>query len=107
MELPGASGGLFNGLFDFSFETLITPKVIAVIYGLFLALLALCFVGGLGVTIMTVARGQILQGLGMLILLPIGTLLWLVLGRVYFELVIVLFKVAQDADEIAKNTRRG
>jgi hypothetical protein len=30
----------------------------------------------------------------------------LILGRVYFELIVLAFKIAEDADEIAKNTRK-
>lgn len=38
--------------------------------------------------------------------LPFAALLYLILGRVYFELIIVGFKIAEDADEIARNTRK-
>jgi hypothetical protein len=104
--LAEQSKGFFSGLFDFSFENLIALKVIKVLYGLFLLALALGILGGLGSAIFSIINGQILAGLGMLILEPIGALLYLILGRVYFELIIVAFKIAEDADEIAKNTRK-
>ncbi len=104
--LAEQSKGFFAGLFDFSFENLIALKVIKVLYGLFLLALALGILGGLGSAVFSIINGQILAGLGMLILLPIGALLYLILGRVYFELIIIAFKIAEDADEIAKNTRR-
>ena len=47
-----------------------------------------------------------MAGIGMLVALPFAALLYLVLGRVYFELIIVGFKIAEDADEIARNTRK-
>lgn len=101
-----SSKGFFAGLFDFTFENLVALKVIKVLYGLFLLALALGILGGLGTSVISVVNGQVLAGLGMLVLLPIGALLYLILGRVYFELIIVAFKMAEDLDEIAKNTRK-
>lgn len=98
--------GFFSGLFDFSFETFVALKVIKVLYGLFLLLLALGILGGLGGGIMSMVQGEVLTGLGILIALPFAALLYLILGRVYFELIIVGFKIAEDADEIARNTRK-
>ncbi|HEY6725060.1 MAG TPA: DUF4282 domain-containing protein [Polyangiaceae bacterium] len=98
--------GFFSGLFDFSFETFVALKVIKVLYGLFLLLLALGILGGLGTSIMSMVQGEVLAGLGILIALPFAALLYLILGRVYFELIIVGFKIAEDADEIARNTRK-
>lgn len=107
---PGATGaqakGFFAGLFDFSFETFVALKVIKILYGLFLVLLALGILGGLGGSIMSMVQGEVLAGLGILIALPFAALLYLILGRVYFELIIVGFKIAEDADEIARNTRK-
>jgi hypothetical protein len=47
-----------------------------------------------------------LAGLGLLVVLPFVATIYLIMGRVYFELIIVAFKIAEDADEIAKNTRK-
>jgi Domain of unknown function (DUF4282) len=101
-----SSKGFFAGLFDFTFENLVALKVIKVLYGLFLLALALGILGGLGTSVLSVINGQVLAGLGMLVLLPIGAVLYLILGRVYFELIIVAFKMAEDLDEIARNTRK-
>lgn len=98
--------GFFAGLFDFSFETFVALKVIKILYGLFLVLLALGILGGLGASIMSMVQGEVLAGIGMLVALPFAALLYLILGRVYFELIIVGFKIAEDADEIARNTRK-
>lgn len=100
------SKGFFAGLFDFSFETFVALKVIKVLYGLFLVLLALGILAGLGASVVAMVQGELLTGLGMLVLLPFAAIIYLVLGRVYFELIIVAFKIAEDADEIAKNTRK-
>ena len=102
----GAAKGFFAGLFDFTFETFVALKVIKVLYGLFLLILALGILGGFGAAIVSIFQGQVLAGLGVLIVLPIAALIYLVMGRVYFELIIVMFKIAEDADEIARNTRK-
>lgn len=98
--------GFLAGLFDFSFETFVALKVIKVLYGVFLLVLALGILGGIGAAVISIFQGSILAGLGMLIALPIVALVYLVVGRVYFELIIVAFKIAEDADEIARNTRK-
>lgn len=104
--MAAQSKGFVAGLFDFSFENLIALKVIKVLYGIFLLALAFGILGGLGSVVMSIINGNVLVGLGMLVVLPIAALLYLILGRVYFELIIVAFKIAEDADEIAKNTRK-
>jgi hypothetical protein len=98
--------GFFAGLFDFSFENFVALKVIKVLYGLFLVALVFGVLGGLGSAVMSMLNEQVLAGLGLLVVVPIAALIYLVVGRVYFELIIVAFKIAEDADEIAKNTRR-
>jgi len=100
------SKGFFAGLFDFSFENLVALKVIKVLYGIFLLALAGGILLGLGGSVLSIVNGEILAGLGTLIVLPIAALLYLILGRVYFELIVLAFKIAEDADEIAKNTRK-
>ena len=80
--------------------------MIKVLYGLFLLVLGLGIIDGLLGAVFAMISGDIIRGLGMLIALPIGAIIYLVLGRVYFELIIVAFKIAEDADEIAKNTRK-
>lgn len=98
--------GFFSGLFDFSFENFVALKVIKVLYGFFLLALVFGILGGVGTAVMSVMNEQVLAGLGMLVLTPILAFVYLVVGRVYFELIIVAFKIAEDADEIARNTRR-
>ena len=104
--MAAQSKGFFAGLFDFTFENLVALKVIKVLYGLFLLGLAGGILFGLGGAVLSIFNGQVLAGLGMLVVTPFAALLYLILGRVYFELIIVAFKIAEDADEIAKNTRK-
>jgi hypothetical protein len=104
--LAASSKGFFAGLFDFSFENFVALKVMKVLYGLFLLALAGGILFGLGGAVLSMINGQFLAGLGMLVVMPFAAVLYLILGRVYFELIVVAFKIAEDADEIAKNTRK-
>jgi hypothetical protein len=104
--IAAQSKGFFAGLFDFSFENLVALKVIKVLYGLVLLGIAAGVLFGLGGAVLSMINGQFLAGLGALVVLPFGTLLSLIVMRVYFELIVLAFKIAEDADEIAKNTRK-
>lgn len=83
-------------LFDFSFDSLITPRIISVIYGV-----AMFFTGiGTLIFVWNALEENFLMGIGSLILAPIVFFLGLVLARIYCELVIALFKVAENTSHL-------
>ncbi len=90
-----------RALFDTRFTTLITPKVIRVLY--ILAIIGI----GIGAIFTVVAAFNESTGLGVLTLLvlaPLGFLLYVIIARLYLEIVIVLFKIHESARAIAQNT---
>ena len=95
MEQPSS---FLNALFDFSFTEFVTTKLIKVLFGLgifFAAISALSFlVGGF-----TDSFGK---GLLFLILSPLVFIVITILVRVYLEVVIVLFRIAEHVSIIAK-----
>ena len=94
--------GFFASLFDFSFTEFITTKLIKFLYGLGMLL------GGvmaLGLIIAGFAQSAIV-GILFLVLSPLVFLLYVIGARVWLELVIVVFRIAQHTAEIAKNTGR-
>jgi hypothetical protein len=97
--------GFFGSLFDFSFKSLVTPRVIKVLYGLFLLLWVLYILGGIGYAGYMMIDGQALIGIATLILLPIAALLYLVFGRMWHELIVILFHISEDLHEINRKTR--
>jgi hypothetical protein len=105
MPAMPAQLGFMAGLFDFSFTTFIATKVIKVLYGIFLLALVLGILGFIGTSIMAMVNGAILQGLGLLVVTPILAVLYLILGRMYFELIIVAFRVAENLTEINRKTK--
>lgn len=97
--------GFFGSLFDFSFKNLVTPRVIKVLYGLFLIAWAFGILGLLGSAGFMMVNDQILEGLGLLILLPVIAVLYLILGRMWHELIVILFHISEDLSEINRKTR--
>jgi len=94
--------GFFASLFDFSFTEFITTKLIKFLYGLGMLL------GGvmaLGLIIAGFAQSAIM-GIVFLVLSPLVFLLYVIGARVWLELVIIVFRIAEHTAEIAKNTGR-
>jgi hypothetical protein len=97
--------GFFGSLFDFSFTSLVTPRVVKVLYVLFLVGLVLYILGGLGYAVFMMINEQFLMGLVSLVVLPFAIILMLIFGRMYHELIILAFRIAEDLSEINKKTR--
>lgn len=94
--------GFIGALFDLSFSSFITTKLIKVLY-----ILAMIGAGleALAVIGVGFARGSMF-GLVMLILSPIVFFAIVILARVYMELVMVIFRAAELLADIAKNTKK-
>jgi hypothetical protein len=92
--------GFFASLYDFSFDSFITPKLIRVFYGI--VVIILTAVAGL------MLLGALLSGEGDvivfgLIVVPIAYLLYMIITRIYFELVAAFFRVADDVHAIRRS----
>ena len=98
MAVQEDAKGLLGSLFDFSFTSFLTTKIIKFLYGIGIA------VSGL-VALSVVAAGLrqgIVGGVGGLIL---GTLLFflsVMYARVVLEVLIVIFRIADHTAEIAR-----
>jgi hypothetical protein len=101
-------GGFVAGLFDFSFRTFVATKVLKFLYGLWLAALVLGVIGGAFNAVYTMFFGyrmKIAEGLLMLAILPFAATAWLILGRVYFEAAVALFRIAENLTEMNQKMR--
>ncbi len=88
----------FKSLFDISFSNLLTTKIIKVLYILaivFSGLMALGFI----VSGFSASSGA---GLFMLILAPVIFLLHVISARVFLEIVIVIFKIAENTQKMVQ-----
>jgi hypothetical protein len=97
MEQPK---GFFGALFDFTFTDFITSKMIRLLY------ILLIIAAGIGTIIIIVAafaKSAAFGALTLLILGPIAFLVGVICIRVYMEIIIVLFRIAENTNIIAKS----
>jgi len=100
--------GFVRSLFDLKFEAFITPKMITTFYvlGMILVgigLLAMLFTGlGSIISGFRFSRwGMVFIGLLWLVLAPVLSIIYLAFFRMFFELVMVLFKIKDGVTTIA------
>lgn len=93
--------GFFGRLFDFSFEEFITPSIIKILFIISIVVIGLGVLGGIIVGFMSGV------GTGFFFLIGglIGGFLWILYVRVLLELFIVFFRIHDNTEEIAKNSR--
>ena len=94
--------GFLGQLFDFSFSRFITTRIIKVLYalGLFFGFAATVglIVGAFG--------DSTTAGVITLVLSPLWLLLYAIVIRVLLEIVMVMFRMAEQVGEIARQGRR-
>jgi len=90
--------GFLGSLFDPSFDELITPRIIKVLYILFMIAIGLF---ALLVVVSAFAQDTAIGVVTLFVLAPLGALLYLILVRVYLELIVVIFKIRESAERIA------
>ncbi len=87
---------MITALFDFSFNRLITRKLIGIVYGVALVVILL---SGMAVAVPLIALG----GWGVffgLVAVPAAMLLWVLIARVVAEAAVVYFRIAEDVQQI-------
>lgn len=90
--------GIVASLFDLDFTTFITLRFLKIIYVIVLiAIAAVSLVLFLALASQGVGRAV----LG-LVVVPVAALLYLVLARVYLELIALLFRIAENTTRIAE-----
>jgi len=100
---PGEKG-FIGSLFDFSFKSMVTPKIIKVLYVLFTLWTALV---GLVILVIGFRTGHVTGGLFTLIIVePIFLLLTLGIYRVVLEAFMVIFRIYDEMKQIRENTQK-
>jgi hypothetical protein len=100
--------GFLKALFDFKFEAFVTPKMISALYLLSMILIGLgvlAMILSSGFGIITAFRfggiGGAIMPFFMLLLSPVFGVLYLAFARMFFEIVIVLFKIKDNTETMA------
>lgn len=96
-----AEKSFLSSLFDLSFTEFITTRVIKVLFILAIIVSAIAAV----VMIVTGFVGGALSGIVLLIISPILFLVFVILARVWLELVIVIFRIAENTGRLAEQSR--
>lgn len=95
---PGnQASGFFQALFDFNFNSYVTPKVVKVLYILLTVLLALYV---LGLTVAGFSSDSPGLGLVFLVLGLLGFIVFLALIRISLEFYVAVIKIAEDVKEL-------
>lgn len=98
----------WSRLFDFSFSSFITLKIIPVLYGLWIAIGAIgalgMLTGGIGMMRLGWSGGGFFFGL---IWAVVFFFLWVIGGRVWMETIIVLFRIAENTSALVRAGRGG
>ncbi|MCL5047200.1 MAG: DUF4282 domain-containing protein [Firmicutes bacterium] len=89
--------GFFRSLYDFKFNSLITTKIIKVLYALVTVLYS---IGALAFFVILLSKGGVDIIVG-IIVIPLLYIIYLAFARVSFEILIVLFRIAEDVRRIA------
>lgn len=99
----GGGTGFFGSLFDMSFSSFVTTKLVKVIYILAMVLIGLTALAQLVVALASGEGGAIVASL---LLVPLFALLALIWTRVGLELVMVVFRIGEDARRTADALER-
>lgn len=91
----------YMGLLDLGFTRFVTEGVLKILYLLTVVLAAMTTVT---VIIYAFVNYGLAQGIGALIIGPVVFFMIVVLIRVFFEIFIVIFRIADYLKEIAENT---
>jgi len=89
--------GFFKALFDFSFSTFITSKIIKFLYILFVIFAAL---GAIGIIVSGFSSSVGMGLLSLIVLAPLAFLLWVITSRVFLEIIIVVFRIGDDLSDL-------
>ena len=104
---PGASptataAGLVRDLYDVQFDSFVTPRLIRLFYGFFLVVVSF-------VAVLFLVGGVLSGDAGVLIatvlFVPIVYLAYLIIGRISFELIAVIFRMSDDLRAIRQDPR--
>lgn len=97
-SLSASGSGLIKALFDFNFDTFITPKIVKIVYMVATVLVGLTVVGMIFSAFGMMADGGFLVFVGLIFLLaaPVLGLIYLAFIRMSLELYYALIRLSED-----------
>lgn len=97
-SLSTSGSGLIKALFDFNFDTFITPKIVKIVYMVATALVGLAVLSMVFTAFRMMAEGGFAVFIGLLFLLaaPVLGLFYLAIVRMSLELYYALIRLSED-----------
>lgn len=95
---PEEGKALIKSLFDFKFDHFVTPQILRFFYALSVILLSLAAIIFFIAMLTEGAQGIVIA----IIVIPIAYLVYLIMIRIYFELISALFRIADDLRAIRR-----
>ena len=97
--------GFFAALFDLSFSEFITTKLVKLLYILLIILVAIGLIVGIIGGLITMFTDSFFAGLVTIVGTLLGAVIWLIMSRVWMELIIVVFKIAENTSDLVNLKR--
>ncbi len=92
----------FSAIFDFSFKEFISIDLIRVLYVFAFIVAGLAMVS----TILAGFSNSFMWGLGSIIVAPVVFFIIIFIARISLEVLVVLFRIAENTRETADNTKK-
>jgi uncharacterized membrane protein len=104
VQKSNLSTGFFASLFDISFSNFVTSQLISLLYILAMIFIGIATLFGMGAGFFKLIH-DFWGGMFMIIFTPLIALIYLVIVRISLELVIVIFKIADNTKEMVESQR--
>ena len=98
----GQERGFFARLFDFSFESFITPTIIKALFIIYLVMVAFI---AIAMVIVGFTQSTLVGIIALIIGVPIFGFIYILVGRVWLELVIIFFRIHENTETLAAQKR--
>ena len=98
--------GFFGALFALSFSEFVTIKLVRILYILMLIVIAIGLLVGIIVGFITMFTDSFFGGLGAIVGVLLGSLIWVIMSRVWMEIIIVVFRIAENTTDLVQMKRQ-
>lgn len=96
--MPTSRAGFFSSLFDLNFSRVVTTRVVKWLY---LIVIILVVVGLIGYIATSIISGSVTAIIVSVIIGPLVALLYIILARIGFEVLVAIFRILETNREIA------
>ena len=94
--------GFFGALFDMSFSEFVIIKFIRILYIILLLLIAIGLVVGVIGGFVSMFTDSFGAGLWKIIAAPIGAIISVVMTRIWLEVLVVVFRIAENTTDLVQ-----